>query len=73
MVDYIIVSPAYGRDYKNKSDAVQSWRAGHDFVLESIVPFDKSHGRYCSNRNFPAGTKVEIRYKKKRSFYIITN
>lgn len=70
MTEYITVSPAYGVDYKNKSNAVQDWRAGKDFVLESNI---ERGGTYCSNRDFPANSKITIRYDRKRSCVIISN
>ena len=69
MSEYIVVSPAYGKDYKNKSDAVQAWRAGQDFILESLG----GTGRYCSNRDFKAGINVEIRFNRKEDLVIIKN
>jgi len=67
-MNYVVVSPAYGRDYKNKSEAVQAWRAGQDFVNESIWT-----GTYCSNRDFEAGVTVEIRFNRKEDLVIIKN
>jgi hypothetical protein len=49
------VTPAYGRDYRNKADALKDWKAGKDFRCAMS-------GRYLSVRdNIP---DVWIRYAK---------
>lgn len=40
----IYVSPAYGRSYANKDDAVDDWLDGKDFKI--------IEGPYCSIRDF---------------------
>jgi hypothetical protein len=65
--DYQVVSPAYGRDYKNKTDAEAGFRSGKDFMNESPIG-----GTYCSIRDFAPGVKVEVRYNKKQSAVIVT-
>lgn len=62
MTNSIIVKPAYGRSYPNKSLAVQDWRAGMDFFI--LNENGRPMSTYCSNRDFEAGTSVEIRYGK---------
>ncbi len=61
MTDYIVVSPAYGRDYKSSKKALEDWNKNLDFILESIGPYA---GKYCNKSNFPKTTSVEIRYNK---------
>lgn len=70
-VTSIVVVGAYGRDYKNKSSAVQDWRSGLDFFL--LKENGRPMGTYCSNRDFPAECSVTIRYKKKTLLVIINN
>lgn len=54
--------PAYGRDYKSKKEAEDSFYAGQDFRVADISsPFD---GTYCSVRDFKKGEEISIRYKK---------
>ena len=49
------VTPAYGRDYRNKDEALKDWRNGKDFRCAAT-------GRYLSVRdNIP---DVWIRYAK---------
>lgn len=67
----IVVKGAYGRDYKNKSSAVQDWRSGLDFFI--LKENDRPMGTYCSNRDFPAGCQVMIRYSKLTGVVIIKN
>ena len=38
------LTPAYGRDYKNKSEVIAAWHAGKDFILATT-------GQYCSVRD----------------------
>ena len=52
------VTPAYGRDYKNKAQAVADWFAGKDFVLGLT-------GQYISKRD-AEGMSIWVRYDKQR-------
>jgi len=52
------VQAAYGRAYYSPEAAVADWRAGADFRL-TAGPWA---GSYCSTRDFPAGTTVDIAY-----------
>uniref|UniRef100_A0A6M3KYX3 Uncharacterized protein n=2 Tax=viral metagenome TaxID=1070528 RepID=A0A6M3KYX3_9ZZZZ len=65
-----VVSPAYGRDYKSDEEAEKDWRKGKDFVHRTIIGHS---GTYCSTRDFPKGTKVEIRYDKLQELTLIEN
>jgi hypothetical protein len=49
------VTPAYGRDYKNKAQVLADWQGGKDFIYM---------GKYISIRDVPAGTQVWARYAK---------
>lgn len=53
---YIVVIPAYGRDYRSARAARADWTAGKDFKLAFT-------GQYCSCRDFTADNTIEIRYK----------
>lgn len=58
----IILAPAYGRVYTNKTQVLNDWNAGKDFVVLSIV-----HGRgtYTSKNDLPKEfTGIEFRYGK---------
>ena len=58
------VTPAYGRDYKNKKAAIDDWEIGKDFHLASIAHGDG----YTSVRD--GWTEVKIRYNKLRNAVI---
>ena len=51
---------AYGRDYKNSTDALADWEGGKDFQIVSV---GRWMGSYISNRD---GIEVSIRYDQKR-------
>lgn len=65
--NYHIVSPAYGRDYKDSVSARNDWDSGKDFVYEGIG----AGGKYCSKRDFKAGDVIEIRYDRKAELTIV--
>lgn len=50
--------PAFGRDYRSAKDAKADFLAGKDWQLASLF----AGGRYCSIRDFEAGTPVLLRY-----------
>lgn len=52
------VTPAYGRDYKSKAQALADWFAGKDFVLGLT-------GQYISKRD-AEGMSIWVRYDKQR-------
>ena len=58
--DYQVVSPAFGRDYKSKAEAIADFVKGKDFILQP-------QGQYCSIRDFAPRVTVNIRYKKMTS------
>ena len=33
---HLVITPAYGRDYKSKTEAVDAWRSGKDFVVQGL-------------------------------------
>jgi hypothetical protein len=63
-MQYMTLTPAYGRDYKSKKEVMEAWTSGKDFVIADVVHPDC--GRYCSIRDFEnkTGTVLNIRYKK---------
>ena len=58
----IVVSPAYGRDYKSKKDVIQAWNEGKDFIIESQL--HTGGGTYISKDDLQPGEKVELRYNR---------
>jgi hypothetical protein len=57
MNEFLEVSPAYGRSYKNAAEVQAGWDAGHDF-------FSHTHGAYMSQRDHEAmgSPQVTVRY-----------
>lgn len=50
------LTPAYGRDYKNKKEVIEAYKQGKDFIYAPT-------GQYCSIRDFE-GQVVMLRYDK---------
>lgn len=59
-MDIIVLSPAYGRDYKSAKEVKAALLGGKDFRIETIGP---NAGRYCSLRDFPVGQVLNVRYR----------
>lgn len=68
-MDIIVLSPAYGRDYKSAKEVKAALLSGKDFRIESIGP---NAGRYCSLRDFPVGQVLNIRYRGLRQVLPVT-
>ena len=63
----VILTPAYGRDYKNKAQVTNDWKDGKDFIIRNIT--DPYEGKPCSIRDTKflkdAGyTHAQIRYAR---------
>lgn len=57
-MDWITVTPAYGRDYKNQKEAIADWNANKDFR-------ETFSGQYTNKEDCQKmGKKVIIRYGK---------
>ena len=66
---YLILSPAYGRDYKSKAAILADWQEGKDFVANNLPQYS---GRYVSSREVKllkadGFTNIEFRYNKLQS------
>ena len=68
-MDIIVLSPAYGRDYKSAKEVKAALFSGKDFRIESIGP---NAGRYCSIHDFPVGQVLNIRYRGLRQVLPVT-
>lgn len=53
------LTPAYGRDYKNKAEVTNAFKEGKDFSGDYQMNF-----AYCSIRDFKPGDTVLLRYKR---------
>lgn len=58
-MEYITLTPAYGRDYKKKSDVLADFEAGKDFILQSFMG-----SGYINKPQIAKGTTCNIRYGK---------
>jgi hypothetical protein len=65
-MSYIILSPAYGRDYKSAKAVLADFDADKDFVVGSFV----SRGR-VANKAQLAGYTCEIRYNQFRNLTVV--
>jgi hypothetical protein len=63
----LVLSPAYGRDYRSQKAVKEDWNAGKDFIIESIGP---NVGRYV-NKPQIEGQKVQIRYQNLTKVIVI--
>ena len=65
----MVLTPAYGRDYKSAAEAEKAYMEGKDWILNDISsPWD---GKPCSCRDF-VGKRVELRYNKLRKATVAT-
>ena len=62
-----VVSPTYGRDYKDNNDAKRDWDSGKDFVYNNLG----GGGKYCSKRDFGPEDIIEIRFNKLQDCVIV--
>lgn len=65
LTGYNAVIPAYGRDYRNKADAIADFIKGQDFILQSF----HSSG-YVNIDAFARGAVVNIRYAQLRKIAV---
>jgi len=61
----LTATPAYGRDYKNKTAALADWNDGRDFIIQTIA--SKWYGKPVSKLDLSVHQEVKIRYNKERN------
>lgn len=74
MSKYLMVVPAYGRDYISAKAVRTAWAEGKDFVVRGGIGLDISRedGRYINNAEANAsGITVNVRYNGARSICVI--
>lgn len=65
----ITLTPAYGQDYKSKSEVLGAWKAGADFQIASFGP---ESGRYVNCQDLAGKpTTLSIYYGKLRKVTVI--
>ena len=67
-MSYIIVIPAYGKDYKTQKEVKAAFDAGKDFEITDM--FHRG-GRYVNKRDLPAGHKLQVRYAAGRKVMML--
>ena len=67
--NYMTISPAYGKDYKNQKEAIAAFKDGKDFEMQSIA--SGFAGSYCSKTDFSPGVTVNIRFKQMRNIAVV--
>ena len=62
MDKFIILTPAYGRDYQTAEHARQDFDDNKDFIFNDITnPYD---GKYINKDQIDDHTNIKIRFKK---------
>lgn len=66
----IVLTPAYGRDYKSRKEVEADWEANKDFLVATIGP---DSGRYINKQDAKqAGVSmVKIRYDRMTKVTVI--
>jgi hypothetical protein len=67
----MIVTPAYGKDYKTSKEAREAWDRGADFIIQDIV--HPACGKPCNKRDVPKGEEITIRYDKMQKLVVLSN
>jgi hypothetical protein len=72
MYNSITLVPAYGRDYKKKSDIIADWIVGKDFQIRGLH-WDGSYTDISAIPNLLAEgvTSITFRYKKMTQLIIV--
>lgn len=65
----LILTPAYGRDYRSKKAAVLDLESNKDFVIENFDSPDC--GRYVNAEQI-TGQRVQLRFDRLRKVAIVT-
>lgn len=64
---YLSAVPAYGRDYKSKTEVQKDWDAGKDFLIQ-----DMRESGYANKDTVELkGCTLNIRYKKLTMVHVI--
>lgn len=62
------ITPAYGRDYKNKADLLKDWLDGKDFTLQHMASSTYINREGAEQAGL---TSFQARYKELRSVAIL--
>lgn len=61
---YLVLTPAYGRDYKSKTALLEDFNANKDFRIASV-----GYSGYA-NKHELTGNTVELRYDQLRKLHV---
>lgn len=61
---YLVLTPAYGRDYRSKAEVMADWNANKDFIISHT-------GQTISKSCAPKMATMEIRYWRLRKLTLI--
>lgn len=64
---YLTLQPAYGRNYKNKTELIKALEEGKDFILHMGLGTT-----YANKENFAVGTQLNIRQGSKLTVIKVT-
>jgi hypothetical protein len=68
----LVVTPAYGRDYKSKKAASQDWKDGKDFVSRDFSMPDRPLSiRDTEALKSEGFGEVQIRYKRMMNLVVV--
>ena len=63
------LTPAYGRDYKNKKSVLADWNEGKDFIVNDIS--SPWNGKPVNKSDLLPGKSVQLRYNQLRSVVVV--
>ena len=66
----VTLSPAYGRDYRTKEEAIKAFEEGKDFLIRGTFPFMPT-GSYASKGELNEGDEIRIRYNNLENVVIV--
>ena len=65
----LILSPAYGRDYKSKKAALADFEANKDFIIENIT--DIYCGKPVNAEQLKPGDRIQLRFDRLRKVAVV--
>ena len=68
----LVLTPAYGRDYRNRKQLLLDWQANKDFFAQSPTRSGYiNRVGFLENSNLADVTHLEFRYQRKYQVYIL--
>tara|TARA_R110000824_G_scaffold44703_25_gene129920 strand:- start:494 stop:706 length:213 start_codon:yes stop_codon:yes gene_type:complete len=63
------LTPAYGRDYKSRSEVSEAWHKGQDFIINEIG--NRWDGKPMNINQTAPGDSFEVRYSNLRKVAVV--